>query len=64
MTAVDDELAAIKTSLALIRSGVTTLIAKIAAMPTGGLTAAQQTALDEINTEAQSVAVAANPPAA
>ena len=63
MAAVDDELAAIKASLDLIQTGVTNLLAKIAAMPTAGLTPAQQAALDAINTEAQGIATAANPPA-
>jgi hypothetical protein len=61
MAAVDDELAAIKASLDLIQTGVTALLAKIAAMPTAGLTPAQQTALDAIAAEAQGIATAANP---
>jgi hypothetical protein len=61
MAAIDDELAKIKASLDLIQSGVSSLLAKIAAMPTAGLTAEQQSALDAISTEAQAIAVAANP---
>ena len=61
MAAIDDELAAIKASLDTIQTGVTSLLAKIAAMPTAGLTSAQQAALDAINTEAQAISVAANP---
>ena len=63
MAAIDDELAAVKASLDSISSGVTNLLAAIAAMPTAGLTPAQQTALDAINTEAAAIAVSANPPA-
>ena len=61
MTALDDELAAIKGSLDTIQTGVSALLAKIAAFPPAGLTAEQQTALDAINTEAQAIAVAATP---
>ena len=61
MAAIDDELAAIKGSLDTIQTGVTALLAKIAAMPTEGLTPEQQAALDAINTEAQAIATAANP---
>ena len=61
MTALDDELASVKASLDSIQTGVTALLAAIAAMPVAGLTPAQQSALDAINTEAQAIAVSANP---
>jgi len=62
MAAIDDELAAIKGSLDTIQTGVTALLAKIAAMPTAGLTPEQQTALDSINAEAKAIATAATTP--
>lgn len=61
MAAIDDELAGIKVALDTIGTGVTALLAKIAAMPTAGLTPAQQAALDAIAAEAQGIATAANP---
>ena len=61
MAAIDDELAQVKASLDSIQTGVSALLAKIAAMPTAGLTPEQQAALDAINTEAQAIATAANP---
>ena len=78
MAALDDELASLKatqdTTLATvgtIKTGVDALLAKLAALPTSGLTPAQQAALDAINTEAQAISTAAsaintevNPPAA
>jgi hypothetical protein len=78
MTAVDDELAAIQATQAQtdatitkVAADVTTLLGLISAVPTTGLTPAQQTALDAvaahatlINTNLGAVDTAAQPPAA
>lgn len=67
MTALDDELAEIKASqdatlatVGTIKTGVEALLAKLAALPTGGLTTDQQTALDAIRDEAQGISTAAS----
>lgn len=76
MTALDDELSAIKaaqadttTKIAAVKTDVETLLAKIAAFPPSGLTADQQTALDAIkanatgiNNSLSAVDTEANPP--
>lgn len=78
MTAVDDELAAVQASqaqsdakIAKVGTDVTTLLTLLAAVPTAGLTPAQQTALDAvaahatlINTNLTAVDASAQPPAA
>src|SRR5262249_24314343 len=69
MSALDDELAAIKaaqdatnaslaaiqTDTAALKADVEKLLAEVAAMPTAGLTADQQTALDGIKTAATGI---------
>lgn len=59
------------TKLAAVSTDVTTLLAKIAAIPTGGLTPEQQTAIDDIanhagkiNDSLSGIDTSANPPAA
>jgi hypothetical protein len=78
MAAIDDELAAVQTAQAnsdalitKVGADVTTLLGLIGQVPTAGLTAAQQTALDDIASHAgkindalTAVDASAQPPAA